>query len=448
MDFQKLLQKIKDFDKTEAIIWRDKVFTYAWLDKAIQRWKHTLLELNIKTGEVVEIEGDYSPATVALLLALVDKGSIVVPMAKSSSSKKESFRKIAQIESSISIDEKENVSCQTFSKNVNHPLLLQLKNNKHAGLILFSSGSTGESKAIVHDWNLLLEKYKKPSKARRIMVFLLFDHIGGINTLMHTLFNGGCVVIVKERTPLAVCELIDKYKVQVLPTSPTFLNLLLHSHLYQKYDLKSLELITYGTEVMPEIILKRLHTLFPDVRLSQTYGLTEIGILKTQSKSSESLFMKIGDQENPIRINDGKLEIKATTTMLGYLNAESPFTEDGWFKTGDLVEEEEGCLRIIGRSSDIINVGGEKVYPAQVENIIEQMENVEDVVVTGEKSPVTGQIVKATVKLKQDENLMSFRKRMMGFCKNKLALFEIPQKIVFVDKINYGERFKKSHKSC
>ena len=234
---------------------------------------------------------------------------------------------------------------------------------------------------------------------------------------------------------------------QLLPTSPTFLNLILHSRAYNKYDLSSLELITYGTEVMPEIILKRLGELFPSVRLLQTYGLSEIGILRTKSKSSDSLFMKVEDAESQIRIKDGKLEIKTTTAMLGYLNAESPFTEDGWFRTDDLVEVDGEYIHVLGRSSDIINVGGQKVYPAQVENILEQMENVKDVIVTGEASPVTGHIVKATIELDHEEDLMTFRKRMLIFCKNKLELFEIPQKIVFVDKMTYGERFKKMHKS-
>src|SRR5271156_2205140 len=119
--------------------------------------------------------------------------------------------------------------------------------------------------------------------------------------------------------------------------------------------------------------------------------------------------------------------------MLGYLNAENPFTEDGWFKTDDVVEVDGDYIHILGRSTDIINVGGQKVYPAQVENIIEQMENVEDVIVNGAPSPVTGHVVKATIKLNKAEDLLAFRKRLMAFCKDKLEPFEIPQKIIFVD---------------
>jgi len=103
--------------------------------------------------------------------------------------------------------------------------------------------------------------------------------------------------------------------------------------------------------------------------------------------------MKIGGEGFQTRIVDGLLEIKAESAMLGYLNHESPFTEDGWFKTGDAVEVDGEYIRILGRKSEIINVGGEKVYPAEVESVILQMDGVEDAIVTGAENPIIGKIV-------------------------------------------------------
>jgi acyl-CoA synthetase (AMP-forming)/AMP-acid ligase II len=137
------------------------------------------------------------------------------------------------------------------------------------------------------------------------------------------------------------------------------------------------------------------------------------------------------------------LEIKAKSAMLGYLNAPSPFTEDGWFKTGDAVEVDGEYIKILGRKSELINVGGEKVYPAEVESVIQLMDGVEDVAVRGEPHPITGNLVYARVKLSTDEALPSFRKRMHEFCKDKLARFMIPQKVELVERTMHGERFKK-----
>ena len=111
--------------------------------------------------------------------------------------------------------------------------------------------------------------------------------------------------------------------------------------------------MTYGTEVMPESTLKQFHELFPKVLLLQTYGLSEVGILRSKSKSSDSLWVKVGGEGFETRVVDGMLEIKAKSAMLGYLNAESPFTEDGWFKTGDAVEVDGEYIRILGRKSEM-----------------------------------------------------------------------------------------------
>ena len=295
----------------------------------------------------------------------------------------------------------------------------------------------------MHDFVPLLKKFQVPRHAYRTISFLLFDHIGGVNTLFYTLSNGGCLVTLSDRSPEAVCQAIEAFKVEIVPTSPTFLNLLLLSEAYKRFDLSSLELITYGTEPMPEATLKRLHTIFPNIRLLQTYGLSELGILRSKSRSSDSLWVKIGGEGFKTRIVDGKLEIKAESAMLGYLNAPSPFTEDGYMQTGDAVEVDGEYLRILGRTSEIINVGGEKVYPAEVEGILQQMNGVEDAIVSAAPNAITGQMVVAKVKLTEIEDISLFRKRMREHCKGKLERFKIPQKIAFLENNTHSNRFKK-----
>jgi acyl-CoA synthetase (AMP-forming)/AMP-acid ligase II len=279
-----------------------------------------------------------------------------------------------------------------------------------------------------------------------MITFLLFDHIGGINTLFYILSNGGCAITLATRSPQTVCEAIEKYKAQVLPTSPTFINLLLLSEVAGHYDLSCLELISYGTEVMPEATLKRATQTFPSVRFLQMYGLSELGILRSKSRASDSLWVKIGGEGFETRIANGLLEIKAQSAMLGYLNAPSPLTEDGWLKTGDAVEVDGEYIKILGRQSEIINVGGEKVYPAEVENVLAQLEGVVDVVVHGESNVLTGQMVVAEVALSTAEAAPDFKRRLRSFCNGLLKNYQIPQKIVIVDHDLHSARFKKSRK--
>jgi acyl-CoA synthetase (AMP-forming)/AMP-acid ligase II len=233
----------------------------------------------------------------------------------------------------------------------------------------------------------------------------------------------------------------------MLPTSPTFLNLLLISEAYKRYDLSSLKLVTYGTEVMPESTLQRIHEIFPNVKLQQTYGLSELGILRSKSRDSNSLWVKVGGEGFETKVVDGMLWVRAKSAMLGYLNAPSPFDAEGWMNTGDMVEVDGEYLRILGRKSEIINVGGQKVYPAEVESVLLQMPNVKDAVVLGEKNPITGQIVTARLNLFEAEDPQAFKRRMFAFCREKLATYKTPVKVTISSQDQFNARYKRMRRA-
>jgi acyl-coenzyme A synthetase/AMP-(fatty) acid ligase len=392
---------------------------------------------------MVTLDGDYSPAAVSLLLALIDRGAIVVPLTKAAETQRDEFLEIAQVESIICVDEYDRWTFTRTERIADNPLIVELRQTGDPGLVLFSSGSTGKSKAALHNFAHLLEKFKTPRQRMRTITFLLLDHIGGINTLLYTLSNGGVVISIRDRNPEVVCRAIAEHKAEMLPTSPTFINLLLMSHAYERYDLSSLKLVTYGTEVMPESTLTRMHELFPHIKLQQTYGLSELGILRSKSKDSGSLWVKVGGEGFETKVVDGVLWIKAHSAMLGYLNAPSPFDAEGWFNTNDMVEVDGEYIRILGRKSEIINVGGQKVYPAEVESVLLQMDNVADAVVVGEPHPLTGNIVTARVNLVQPEPAQAFRQRMRAFCRDRLAPFKTPVKVEIVDNEQFNARYKR-----
>ena len=427
----------------EAIIWQDSVFQFEWLYDRIKYWLKRLEDNNVKSGEVIVLEADFSPNSIALFLALIETNCILIPLTTSVRNKKDEFIEIAQAERIITINDKDVVTIEALPYIANHKFYIELKERNHPGLVLFSSGSTGKSKAALHDMSGLLEKFRIKKKVLRSITFLLYDHIGGVNTMLYVLSNGGCIISAADRSPDSVLKLIEKYKVELLPTSPTFINLILISELYLKYDIGSLKLITYGTEPMPESTLIRFNNLFPNITMQQTYGLSEIGILRSKSKSSNSLWVKVGGEGFETRINDGLLEVKAQSAMLGYLNAPSPFTDDGWFKTGDQVEVDGEYIKILGRKSEIINVGGEKVYPSEVESVIQEIDNVAEVTVFAEKNIIMGNIVCAKVRLIKEEDKKTFITRLKLYCKQKLQMYKIPIKIFVDEEKQFSERFKK-----
>lgn len=438
-----LLQAFARYRNMDAIVWRHRRYSYSALLEQVCAQRGWLERSGLPRGSIVALNGDYSPQSVALLLALIDHACVVVPISPLFRQKRQEFYDIAEVQFELVVDDDASPALHELGTEVRHEITRALSGSQRAGLVIFSSGSTGRSKAAVHDCEKLLKKFQVPRRSKCTIPFMLFDHIGGINTLMHTLSSGGTVVIVEDRNPDTVCSAIAAHRVQVLPTSPTFLGLMLMHESYRRHDLSSLEIIAYGAESMPEATLQRLHDALPQVRLAQNYGVSEVGVLHSQSEASNSVWIKLGGEGYRTRVRDGMLEIFAESAMLGYLNAPSPFTDDGWFKTGDMVEVRGDYMRILGRNSEMINVGGEKVYPAEVEGEIARMEGVVDVAVSAEPHALVGSIVKATVQLGTDETAPEFRQRMTVFLADKLPQYKIPRKILLTDSALYGDRFKK-----
>jgi acyl-CoA synthetase (AMP-forming)/AMP-acid ligase II len=437
-----LLDYFEEYNHQVAIIWKDQSVTYKYILERIYHWINEFE--SIPENAIVGLEGDFSPETIAILYALIQNNYVVVPFDINHREKNVKKYEIAKIDYIIRVNDENNITIEKFSEAaLKYDLYQTLFYNNDPGLVLFTSGSSGTPKAALHNFTLLLNKFKTKRKALKTINFLLFDHWGGLNTLFHIMSNGGVVVILQNRTPDYVCELIDKHKVELLPTSPTFLNMLLISRAYERFSIDSLKIISYGAEPMPEILLKNLNKLFPNIVLQQTYGLIELGVMRSKSEANGSLWVKIGGEGYQVRVIDNMLEIKSESAMLGYLNAPSPFTEDGWFMTGDAVEVNGDYFRILGRKSELINVGGEKVYPQEVENIILEIEGVNDVLVYGENNPLTGKVVCAKVFYVGDLLKKELISKIRSTCRIKLETFKVPVKLEIVDNPFRSDRFKK-----
>jgi long-chain acyl-CoA synthetase len=438
-----LLSVIKNNSLKEAIIYKDITYNYEYLYQKIEFWQKKIKK-DIVPGAVVALQSNFSPDSIGILLSLIENMNVIVPLNKKLKDVNNKL-KLAEVEYSIILDENVYECNKTYIVST-HKLIQKIKTKNKPGIIVFSSGSTGEPKAALHDFTLLLEKYKSEKRPLRTLTFLLFDHWGGLNTLFHTLSNAAVIGMPNAYSPDAVCSFIQKYKIELLPTTPTFINILLYSKVYENYDLSSLKIISYGTESMPESTLKLFSGIFPNIKLKQTYGLTELGVMNSTSKSSNSLWMKIGGNGYEIKVVNDILFIKAKSTILGYLNANAPIDDEGWYNTNDRVEQDGDWLKILGRDSEIINVGGQKVFPVEIESVILEMENIIDVSVSACKNPILGEVVKATVNLKEKETLLELKKKIQKYCLSKLDSYKIPVYVEIVSDKLFTERFKRIRK--
>ncbi|GAA2325012.1 fatty acid--CoA ligase family protein [Streptomyces caniferus] len=437
------LDRLKSFGYAEAVVFEKRSYRYDDLLRLVAEWRMFLDRHDVTAGQVVTLEGAYSPEACAGLLALIERGVIVVPLTTLPAAKRAEFLDVAMVETVIRVDPGGAHHCESTGSRADHELYTRLREAGHPGLVLFSSGTSGRSKASVLDFEKVLARYGEATRPSRILSFLSLDHIGGVNTLLHTLSQGGTVITVAERTPEAVFEAIADHHVQILPTTPTFLNMVLISGAHEQYATDSLKLVTYGTEPMPERTLERLTDALPGARLKQTYGLSELGILPTRSRDDGSLWLKLGSSGFAHKIIDNVLWIRSEMAMLGYLNAPAPFDDEGFFNTQDVVRTDGEWIRILGRDSEIINVGGEKVYPSEVESVLLELENIAEATVSGRPSPVTGMVVKATVTLIEDEDRRSVTRRVREFCGRRLEPFKVPVLVELASAPQHSDRFKK-----
>lgn len=437
-----LLERFAAEPNKIAVVLRGISISYGALSQEVFDQIEWLASKNIQPGDAVILRGDYSPLAISLLLALIEMRCILIPLTPDAfNALRDSFNEVAP---SWVIDVTGSTPILEPVEIFNTPTLYEIIRCRNApGLVLFTSGSSGKPKAVVHDFSKLLEKFHVVRQAMITLNFLLFDHWGGLNTLLHCLSNLCLIVVPERRTPDHICELIECFKIELLPTTPSFLNMLLISKAYVGRNLDSLKLITYGAEPMPESTLRGARKIFPKVEFRQTYGMIELGVMRTKSRSADSLWVKLGGEGYSTRVVDGILQIRADTAMLGYLNSVSPFTNDGYLITGDLVETDGEWVRILGRQSDIINVGGQKVYPAEVEAIILECPGVADAVVYGESNPILGKIVCANLILDVNAEEPIVRQALRELCKEKMQAFMSPVKIKFVQEVAQTNRLKR-----
>lgn len=442
-----LLERFASAPARVAFAAGKEVVTYGELLALVGAQRATLDHAGVSAGELVAVVGDFSPSVFALMLAIAERGATTIPLTRHS---------VIEIDTALAVSgchwlaefdaENRSVAMRPHSVQIESTLMRDFAAGRRAGLVFFSSGSTGTPKGILHDFERVASKFSKQRQPTVAIAFLMLDHFGGINTLLAITSCLGTVVTVKDRTIEAVCEAVQRHRVELLPATPSFLTMLMASGAYRRYNLSSLRRISYGTEVMPQSTLDRLRRAFPTVEFQQTYGLSEVGVLRSQSRGDGSLWVRIGGDGFETKVMDDILWIRSDYAMLGYLNAPSNFDAEGWFNTQDRVEVDGEYFRILGRVTDLINVGGQKVYPAEVEDVILGLPNISDVAVHGESHPILGQIVVAKIATVEEEEVGALKARIRVGCREKLAPYKIPSKVIIAEGNLHSARHKKVRK--
>ncbi len=448
-----LMERWRAHPDAPALLRGEQIVRYDDLMAGCARWAERLKADGVAAGQAVLFDAGLDGDSVALLIALLDHGCIAIPLTPNAVVRPDAAKEIAQPSWIYARGTADVVApprgadsiwtTHAFPAAATHALYEQCREAGQGGLIIFTSGSTGVPKASLHRADRFLSKFQKPHPALRTVLVLPFDHMAGLDSLWYALTSGAGVVIPESTDPDGICAAITRHQAELLPATPSLLNIMWLSGGLSRHDVSSLKIITYGAEVMPEITLSRLREVLPRCRFIQKYGATEFGSPPTRSREDGSLWFRVSGGDVDIKVVDGTLWIRSPSSMIGYLNAPSPIDAEGWINTGDRVEVDGDFIRVLGRQSELINVGGQKVNPAEVENVLLAADNIRDAVVSGEKNPILGHTVAATVRLVNPEEPGALRHRLRVFCRDRLPREAIPVRIEIADDQTWNSRYKK-----
>lgn len=322
--------------------------------------------------------------------------------------------------------------------------------------LMYTSGTTGWPKGVMathlNIWHNSTEFGKVHFKPEdTIMVATPIFHCWGlINGTFGMLSRGGTVVTVERFYPDQTLNDIQRLKPTVFQGVPPMYNLMSKDPELDKRDISSVVFCLSAATKMPENLIHQIEEIL-GWRYAEAWGLTESSCVGTTAPYTETRIgscgkgmddaeIKVIDEKgNTLQTGEqGELCVKGTCVTKGYLNkpevTAEVFDSEGWFRAGDIAYiDEDGYAYIVDRKKDMINVGGEKVFPSEVEDMMLVHPKIKDLVIVGIPDDLKGEAPKAFIQLNEGDT--STLEEIREFCKPRMAPYKVPVAVEFVDEI-------------
>ena len=436
--------------RSGSTVWADDAGTLNWLQfgTAVEAARQQCVEAGVAPGEIVVTSGEATVEALVWLFGAAATGAIVAPLRGERLGEIEAWMEFIEIGWEVRDGRIGRVGEGEVSP-VAASLLGELRRREHPGLILATGGTTGTPKIVLHDLRALLAivPVKAAGPARRTLPLMRFDHIGGLDMAWRALAGQQVLVAPPlELAPVAVAATIARHRVEVLPATPSFLNLLLLAGVNETHDLSSLRVVPYGAEPMPAALLARLRQALPRVEFVQRFGTSETGALPVR-ETGAGLVLREDQPGFAWKVVDDELWVCSPARALGYLSGQAAgFGDSGWFRTGDLAEQlPDGTVRVLGRRQELINVGGEKVLPSEVEGVLLAHPLVADCRVVAAPSTVLGQVVAAEIVWRgPDPDVLAVKRDLHVFASPMLSRHKLPAVVRLVTALASTRNLKKS----
>lgn len=326
---------------------------------------------------------------------------------------------------------------------------------------ILTSGTTGEPKAVEHTWSSLSRPVRQIEGSAPRWLLTYRPHLyAGLQVILQCLMNRGTLVLPpSDGTADSIARLAADSEVAFASATPSYWRWLLTLADTDTLKRIPLQQITLGGEAVDQATLDALGRVFTGTRLVHIYATTELGRCFSVTDGKAGFPARFLDQVSAdgveMRIDDGELVVRSANAMSGYEQPDSaaadadteaescegktqdasPLIRNAWFRTGDLISVENDRAYFVGRKTDMINVGGNKVYPLEVERVIRSVSGVADTRVYGELSSIIGELVKCDLVVAKGHAADAVEKAVREKTLAELTAFQRPRLIAIVDEI-------------
>lgn len=318
----------------------------------------------------------------------------------------------------------------------NSPSRFQFKDiiNSQSIISLFTSGTTGMPKRIDHTVQSLMRLVRIGDKYKDNVWGLAYNptHMAGIQVIMQALINENSLIYLFNADIGKVQDAVDRLGITHLSATPTFYRMLTNLSQFN-----SVLRVTVGGEKSDNVLYQALKKTFPNAVINNIYASTEVGSLLV---SHDNLFSIPEKFQKVIRIKNNELQVHKDILM--HMNLEGL-----WYSTGDIVEvvsADPMRFKIVGRKNEMINIGGYKVNPQEIEEIICEHPMVLNAFVYGKANSVMGNILCADIHTRVYSS--DFKNQIISYLKSKIQDYKVPR-IINLKELNITRTGKLSRKS-